>query len=160
MHCCRAWAPVKHKSCITKVVPVMLNSWSWTVPHYPVLYTNLCYTVSHLSVFYIRSDKAYQQKNINASGLCFVHIIRWYLSSSAFTPLMAVEFSETYWFSKNSKNSGKLCPKQWAKASQTLWHSAIWPVLRKIRQLLQPGRWRLLKCTLDTCGISLKGGTI
>ena len=41
MHCCRAWAPVKHKSCIAKVVPVMLNSWSWTVPHYPVSYSVL-----------------------------------------------------------------------------------------------------------------------
>lgn len=158
MHCCRAWAPVKHKSSSQRLCP---SCWihGHELSHIILSYisTNLCYTVTHLSVFYIRSDKAYQRKNINASGLRFVHIIRWYLSSSAFTPPMAVEFSKTYWF---SKNSGKLCPKQWANASQTLWHSAIWPVLRKIRQLLQPERLRLLKCTQDTCGISLKGGSI
>ena len=90
-------------------------------------------------------------------GDIFRHQLQLAVTLACLQPTNGSWVSKTYWFSKNC--SGKLCLKQWANASQTLWHSAVWPVLRKIRQLLQPGRWRLLTRTQDTRGISLEGGS-
>ena len=132
MHCCRAWAPVKHKSCITKVVPVMmLNSYypmlscpivTYAILSHPFLYSMYVHLCTKLkkhqdcALFTLYCDIFGHQLQLAVTLACFQPTIGSWVQYS-------VMFSETYWSSKSC--SGKLCLKQWANTSQTLWHSAI-----------------------------------